>query len=53
MHICLVSAHAKERLSPILEAEVDVKAAMDILSFALYHENNSIGSVVMVLTVYS
>ena len=42
--IRLVSAHAKARLSPIVEAEADVKAAMDILSFALYHDNNGIGS---------
>ena len=38
--IRLASAHAKARLSPIVEAEADVKAAMDILSFALYHENH-------------
>lgn len=37
--IRLASAHAKARLSPIVEAELDVGAAMDILSFALYHEN--------------
>ena len=38
--IRLASAHAKARLSPIVEAEADVKAAMDILSFAFYHENH-------------
>ena len=37
--IRLATAHAKARLSPIVEAETDVAAAMDILSFALYHEN--------------
>jgi len=40
--IRLASAHAKARLSPIVEAELDVAAAMDILSFALYHENINI-----------
>lgn len=39
--IRLASAHAKARLSPIVEAETDVAAAMDILGFALYHENNT------------
>lgn len=38
--IRLASAHAKVRLSHIVEAEPDVKAAMDILGFALYHENH-------------
>ncbi len=38
--IRLASAHAKVRLSHTVEAEPDVKAAMDILSFALYHENH-------------
>ena len=38
--IRLASAHAKARLSRIVEAEPDVKAAMDILGFALYHENH-------------
>jgi len=38
--IRLASAHAKARLSQIVEAEPDVKAAMDILGFALYHENH-------------
>ena len=41
--IRLASAHAKARLSPIVEAELDVGAAMDILSFALYHENINTG----------
>mmetsp|Transcript_24114 Transcript_24114/g.57154 ORF Transcript_24114/g.57154 Transcript_24114/m.57154 type:complete len:823 (+) Transcript_24114:224-2692(+) len=40
--IRLASAHAKARLSPTVEAEPDVAAAMDILSFALYHENNKV-----------
>lgn len=39
--IRLASAHAKARLSDTVEADMDVAAAMDILSFALYHENNS------------
>jgi hypothetical protein len=30
------------RLSPVVEADPDVAAAMDILSFALYHENNEV-----------
>jgi hypothetical protein len=30
----------KARLSNVVEAEPDCKVAMDILSFALYHENN-------------
>jgi len=38
--IRLATAHAKARLSPIVEADPDVAGAMDILSFALYHENN-------------
>jgi len=40
--IRLASAHAKARLSNIVEAEIDCAAAMDILSFALYHENNEV-----------
>eukprot|EP00804_Cyclotella_cryptica_P001017 CCRYP_012356-RA/>CCRYP_012356-RA protein AED:0.26 eAED:0.26 QI:175/1/1/1/1/1/3/214/795 len=40
--IRLASAHAKARLSPVVEADPDVAAAMDILSFALYHENNEV-----------
>ncbi|KAL7430988.1 hypothetical protein ACHAXM_002464 [Skeletonema potamos] len=40
--IRLASAHAKARLSMVVEAEPDVAAAMDILSFALYHENNQV-----------
>jgi len=39
--IRLATAHAKARLSNIVEADPDCMAAMDILSFALYHENNS------------
>jgi len=39
--IRLATAHAKARLSNIVEAEPDCAAAMDILGFALYHENNS------------
>jgi DNA replicative helicase MCM subunit Mcm2 (Cdc46/Mcm family) len=38
--IRLATAHAKARLSPVVEAEPDCEVAMDILSFALYHENN-------------
>ncbi|KAL7537409.1 hypothetical protein ACHAXR_007802 [Thalassiosira sp. AJA248-18] len=40
--IRLASAHAKARLSNVVEAEPDVATAMDILSFALYHENNKV-----------
>jgi len=40
--IRLASAHAKARLSMVVEAEPDVAAAMDILSFALYHENTQV-----------
>ncbi|KAL7433317.1 hypothetical protein ACHAXH_002038 [Discostella pseudostelligera] len=40
--IRLASAHAKARLSHVVEADPDVSAAMDILSFALYHENNKV-----------
>jgi DNA replication licensing factor MCM3 len=39
--IRLATAHAKARLSDIVEAEPDCEAAMDILGFALYHENNN------------
>jgi DNA replication licensing factor MCM3 len=39
--IRLASAHAKARLSNVVEAEPDCEIAMDILSFALYHENIS------------
>ena len=42
--IRLATAHAKARLSQVVEADPDCKAAMDILSFALYHENGNIGS---------
>lgn len=38
--IRLATAHAKARLSPTVEAEPDVMQAMNVLSFALYHENN-------------
>jgi len=38
--IRLATAHAKARLSTEVEAEPDCAAAMDILSFALYHENH-------------
>ncbi len=41
--IRLATAHAKARLSPIVEADPDCAATMDILSFALYHENNQGG----------
>ncbi|CAJ1953617.1 unnamed protein product [Cylindrotheca closterium] len=37
--IRLASAHAKARLSDKVEAEPDCKVAMDLLSFALYHEH--------------
>jgi len=40
--IRLASAHAKARLSNVVEADPDVGAAMDILSFALYHENTKV-----------
>mmetsp|Transcript_19015 Transcript_19015/g.34389 ORF Transcript_19015/g.34389 Transcript_19015/m.34389 type:complete len:814 (+) Transcript_19015:235-2676(+) len=40
--IRLASANAKARLSNVVEADPDVAAAMDILSFALYHENNKV-----------
>ena len=36
--IRLATAHAKSRLSNIVEAKPDCEAAMDVLSFALYHE---------------
>jgi len=38
--IRLSSAHAKARLSNIVEPHPDVAVASDILSFALYHEDN-------------
>jgi len=38
--IRLATAHAKCRLSETVEAEPDCEVAMDILSFALYHENS-------------
>jgi len=38
--IRLASAHAKCRLSYTVEAEPDVSTAMNILSYALYHETN-------------
>ena len=33
---------SQARLSNVVEADPDVAAAMDILSFALYHENNKV-----------
>eukprot|EP00978_Attheya_sp_CCMP212_P028745 scaffold100198_cov61-Attheya_sp.AAC.1 len=39
--IRLATAHAKARLSNIVEADPDCCAAMDILGFALYHENGN------------
>lgn len=39
--IRLASAHAKARLSHVVEAEPDCEVAMDILSFALYHDNKT------------
>jgi DNA replication licensing factor MCM3 len=38
--IRLATAHAKARLSSVVAAEPDCEVAMDILSFALYHENH-------------
>jgi len=38
--IRLASAHAKARLNQKVEAEPDVTAAMEILRFALYHEED-------------
>jgi DNA replicative helicase MCM subunit Mcm2 (Cdc46/Mcm family) len=38
--ICLAIAHAKDRLRKTVEAAPDCVMAMDILSFALYHNNN-------------
>jgi len=38
--IRLATAHAKARLSNIVEPEPDVRVATDILTYALYHENN-------------
>lgn len=39
--IRMATAHAKARLSNVVEADPDCTAAMDILGFALYHENNA------------
>jgi DNA replication licensing factor MCM3 len=36
--IRLATAHAKSRLSNVVEATPDCETAMDVLSFALYHE---------------
>ncbi len=38
--IRLATAHAKTRLSHVVEADPDVKVAVDIMGFALYHENH-------------
>jgi len=38
--IRLATAHAKARLSDVVEAEPDCEVAMDVLAFALYHENS-------------
>jgi DNA replication licensing factor MCM3 len=38
--IRLASAHAKARLSPTVDSEPDVSAAMSLLRFALYHEQD-------------
>lgn len=38
--IRLASAHAKLRLSKVVEAEPDCAQALDIIGFALYHETN-------------
>lgn len=50
--IRLATAHAKARLSDTVEASPDCATAMDILSFALYHENtnNVEGNVVSVVS---
>lgn len=37
--IRLATAHAKSRLSNLVEAEPDCEVAMDVLGFALYHES--------------
>jgi DNA replicative helicase MCM subunit Mcm2 (Cdc46/Mcm family) len=37
--IRLASAHAKARLSNTVEAKPDCEVAMDVLSFALYHDD--------------
>jgi DNA replication licensing factor MCM3 len=37
--IRLATAHAKARLSPIVESVPDCSVAMDILAYALYHES--------------
>ncbi|VEU33795.1 unnamed protein product [Pseudo-nitzschia multistriata] len=37
--IRLATAHAKARLSGVVEAAPDCEAAMDVLGFALYHES--------------
>jgi DNA replication licensing factor MCM3 len=42
--IRLASAHAKARLSDTVQAEPDCEVAMDILSFALYHEHGKASS---------
>jgi len=39
--IRLATAHAKARLAHTVEASPDCEIAMDILSFALYHENTN------------
>mmetsp|Transcript_7876 Transcript_7876/g.7468 ORF Transcript_7876/g.7468 Transcript_7876/m.7468 type:complete len:808 (-) Transcript_7876:256-2679(-) len=39
--IRLATAHAKARLSTIVEADPDCSAALDILSFALYHDSKN------------
>lgn len=43
--IRLASAHAKARLSTLVEAQPDCEVAMDILSFSLYHENRGTGTI--------
>ena len=37
-----LSSNKQARLSNVVEADPDVAAAMDILSFALYHENTKV-----------
>ena len=38
----LLCLYYQARISNVVEADPDVAAAMDILSFALYHENNKV-----------
>jgi DNA replication licensing factor MCM3 len=51
--IRLATAHAKARLAHTVEASPDCEIAMDILSFALYHENNNENETAAVVSVVS